>query len=85
MKKASRNHLQVFEKIYSSEIIREKTEDQISWESEYLRSLRDVVSNESSSSQNCLRRFNDFDLSSLNWRKLSFISYLLSLLQKESK
>ena len=85
MEKRSDNYLKVFEKIYSTEGIKEKTEDKISWESEYLRSLRDVVRNESDSSKGWWSSLNIFDLSNLHWERSPLINYLLRLLQKETK
>ena len=82
MKKEAHNYLKVFEKIYFTERIKENSEDRISWESQYLRSLREVVRNKEKSSSSYL---NLFDLSNFTLRRLPLFHYLLNLLRKESK
>lgn len=85
MENTSENYLKVFEKIYSSEIIKEKTEERISWESQYLKSLRQVVDNDCDPRKNWLSELNIFNLEALQLDKSPLINYLLSFLKKESK
>ncbi|MFO7819122.1 MAG: hypothetical protein R6V17_02690 [Halanaerobacter sp.] len=85
MKKISDNYLKVFAKIYSTERIKEKTEDRISWESQYLKSLREVVNNESKEPKVWWDKLNAFNLSEFEWERSPLFHYLLNLLKKESK
>ena len=85
MKKVSDNYLKVFAKIYSTESIKEKTEDRISWESKYLKSLREIVNDESKEPKVWWDKLNIFNLSDFAWERSPLFHYLLNFLKKESK
>ena len=85
MENTSENYLKVFEKIHSSEIIKEKTEEIISWESQYLKSLREVVDSEREQQEDWLSKLNIFSLKALQLDKSPLINYLMNILKKESK
>ena len=82
MRKEADNYLKVFEKIYFTERIKAEREDRISWESQYLKSLKEVVSSEVTS----INPFSNlFDLSNFAVQRSPLFHYLLTLLREESK
>ena len=90
MKKTSNNHLTTFEKIYYTESIKEKNEDRISWRSEYLKSLKQVVSCKEIKSESLITRskikllnLNLFNQNSSKLKNMPVVNFLISLLKKE--